>query len=173
MEDSGLRPDRITFCAMLNACAKLQSLAKAEAPTKRALRLEVRSSFMIMRSLRKTVLRKRARQEWFEKMLSYHIPADLIAYNSFVAACASQGKSQRAEELLASMHSERIAPDSVTYNGLLYSYARSAVLEDITLSDSVRADVVCSEFITRWHVSLPHRASTASKVLLMKGRYPS
>ena len=35
MEDSTLQPDRISFCAMLNGCAKAQNLSRAEAISKK------------------------------------------------------------------------------------------------------------------------------------------
>ena len=87
---------------------------------------------------------------WFQKMCDNNFSPDLIAYNSFISACAGKGDVPQAEALLREAGARRLSPNLVTYNAVLHAAARSSTREAGAIACMLLAACIPLRVVLAW-----------------------
>lgn len=133
MRELGIRPDTVTYTAMINVCAKKDEVEKAlniltEMKHNNISPTHITYNTAIHAAGRSLRLYSHA-HELFYEMKSNGLAYDEYSYNAVILACSQEGDVVRAREYLTQMLRDNIQPSLYTLNTLLTVYARA--LKDV------------------------------------------
>jgi pentatricopeptide repeat protein len=129
MQQEGVRPDSVTFVAVLNACASVIALEEGRSVHVQIIQNGLDSEVFVGSSLVDMYAKCGSIEEAcrvFSKMPS----RDVVTWNAMVLGHVKCGQGQKALELFRQMQQEGVQPDSVTFVAALNACASVAALEE-------------------------------------------
>ncbi|KAJ7533917.1 hypothetical protein O6H91_13G071000 [Diphasiastrum complanatum] len=138
MKSTGLKPDRVTFICIINACASISALKQGlqvhAAVLEAGFELDVVVATALVDMYSKCGSLLDAR-----KVFDGMPDRNLISWNAMITGYAKHGKSKEALLLYHQMKAARFKPDGVTYVSILHACAGSLDLEK---GKAVHADIL-------------------------------
>jgi pentatricopeptide repeat protein len=129
MQLRGVKPNRVTFMAVLNACASVAALSKGRRVHKQIIQSGCVSDVFVGSSLVDMYAKCGSIKD--ASSVFNMIPArDVVAWNAMILGHVKCGQGQEALQLSQQMQQEGVVPDSVTYVGILSACASVAALEE-------------------------------------------
>lgn len=128
MESEGLKPDEVTFIAILEACGNSTALEKGKLVHAQITEIGLESNIVIATALLGMYLKcgqvVDARQ-LFNKMQN----RDIVSWNAMINGYAQHGNSMEAIDLFNQMLSEDVKPNVVTFTGVLSACSHVGVVD--------------------------------------------
>ncbi|XP_062108314.1 pentatricopeptide repeat-containing protein At4g14820 [Humulus lupulus] len=129
MQQSGISPDHVTMLSVISACAHLGALDKANWIHIYVDRMGLGCTLSVNNALIDMYAKcgnlGRAR-EVFEKMPRKNV----ISWTSMINACAMHGDAFSALSFFNKMKERNVAPNGVTFVGLLYACSHAGLVEE-------------------------------------------
>ncbi|ESQ56087.1 hypothetical protein EUTSA_v10027503mg [Eutrema salsugineum] len=129
MRLSGVKPDEITMCSVISACANLGALEKAKWVHEYTHVNGFESSLTVNNALINMYAkcgRLDAARDVFEKMPT----KDVVSWSSMINAFSMHGEADDALTSFARMKQETVEPNAVTFVGVLYGCSHSGLVEE-------------------------------------------
>ncbi len=129
MQQEGVRPDSVTFVAVLNACASVIALEEGRSVHVQIIQNGLDSEVFVGSSLVDMYAKCGSIEEAcrvFSKMPS----RDVVTWNAMLLGHVKCGQGQKALELFRQMQQEGVQPDSATFVAALNACASVAALEE-------------------------------------------
>lgn len=129
MEHEGLKPDKVTYINILNACANAGSLEQAREIHTRVVKDGLVSDISVGNALVSTYAKCgsfRDAQLVFEQMNKRNV----ISWNAIIGGLAQHGRGHEALQLLEKMKLEGVKPDVVTFVSVLSACSHAGLLEE-------------------------------------------
>ncbi|KAL5723024.1 Pentatricopeptide repeat-containing protein [Ranunculus cassubicifolius] len=129
MERSGLKPDNGTFISILTACAESGMLGLGKMIHASIQRYKLRHSTRVCNAL----IDMYAKCGNLDKAMSVFdgmVERDVVSWNSIVQGLATHGHGEKALEVFARMIDEGVAPDGVTFIGVLCACTHVGLVND-------------------------------------------
>ncbi|KAL0420143.1 UNVERIFIED_CONTAM: Pentatricopeptide repeat-containing protein, chloroplastic [Sesamum radiatum] len=127
MKDSGLKPNLVTYNALIDACGK------GGADYKRALEIFDEMLQNGVQPDRITYNSLLAFDEAFavgKEMESIGIKKDVVTYNALLDGFGKQGMYDKVKELFAEMKKEHLSPNLLTYSTLISVYSKGGLYKE-------------------------------------------
>jgi pentatricopeptide repeat protein len=129
MQLRGVKPNRVTFMAVLNACASVAALSKGRRVHKQIIQSGCVSDAFVASSLVDMYAKCGSIKD--ASSVFNMIPVrDVVAWNAMILGHVKCGQGQEALQLSQQMQQEGVEPDSVTFVGILSACASVAALEE-------------------------------------------
>ncbi|XP_010026088.3 pentatricopeptide repeat-containing protein At2g31400, chloroplastic [Eucalyptus grandis] len=129
MKNSGLKPNLVTFNAVIDACGKGGvELDKVLRIFDEMLKNGVQPDRITYNSLLAVCSRGgywEAAKNWFYEMVDKGIDQDIVTYNTFLDALCKGGQLDSAIEIMSQMPAKNILPNVVTYSTMVDGYAKA------------------------------------------------
>ncbi|KAG0589139.1 hypothetical protein M758_2G248400 [Ceratodon purpureus] len=129
MQEEGLKPDKVTYMNLLNACANSGSLEWAREIHTLTVTDGLLSDVSVGNALSSTYARCgsfRDAQLVFEGMSKRNV----ISWNAMIGGLAQHGRGQDALQLFERMKKEGVRPDVVTFVSVLSACSHAGLLEE-------------------------------------------
>merc|ERR1719321_1560072 len=128
MLDAGIRGDTISYTAMINACARVGDVQKAEDWLVKMLEDGVEPNVItfnaVIAAAAKTGQGRRA-ENWLDKMRRAEVIPNSFSYNSAAKPFVALGDYKKVEQLMASLRSDGLAFDDFCLTSLLHAYGNA------------------------------------------------
>jgi len=128
MHGAGIKGDTISFTTVINACARVGDVKKAEAWLMRMLESGVEPNTITFNAVISACAKVgdgRRACEWLAKMKAAGILPNSFSYNSAAKPHAARGDYRRVEELMKSLRSDGLPYDDFCLTSLLYAYSNA------------------------------------------------
>merc|ERR1719453_1842575 len=144
MLGAGIKGDTISYTAMINGCARVGDVQKAEGWLVKMLEDGIEPNVITFNAVIAACAKKgqgRRAENWLEKMKLAEVLPNSFSYNSVAKAYVSQGDYRKVENLMANLRSEGLAFDDFCLTSLLHAYGNAKPRQH------QRAEAVFREFV--------------------------
>ncbi|EFJ29795.1 hypothetical protein SELMODRAFT_90123 [Selaginella moellendorffii] len=125
---AGLKPDAVTFIAVLEACASLGRLSEVKALHAQISESELESNVVVTNTLINMYARCGSLEE-AERLFAAAKEKTVVSWTAMVAAFSQYGRYAEALDLFQEMDLEGVKPDDVTYTSILFVCTHGGSLE--------------------------------------------
>merc|ERR1719359_726131 len=128
MHDAGIKGDTISFTTVINACARVGDVKKAEAWLMRMLKSGVEPNTITFNAVIAACAKVgdgRRACEWLAKMRAAGILPNSFSYNSAAKPSVARGEYRRVEDLMKSLRADGLPYDDFCLTSLLYAYSNA------------------------------------------------
>ncbi len=133
LTDAGIKPNVITYTAVISACKKGGKAEEALEIFNKMLDAAITPNVItysaVISACEKGGKAEEA-LEIFNKMLDAGIKPDVITYNAVISACEKGGKAEEALEIFNKMLDAGITPDVITYSAVISAYEKGGKAEE-------------------------------------------
>nr|XP_043620157.1 pentatricopeptide repeat-containing protein At2g33760-like [Erigeron canadensis] len=129
MLESGLVPDKICLVTIVNACAKLGAMNKAEVVDD-IIQKQYSSLDVILGTAMIDMYAKCGSIDSARKIFDRMREKNVITWSTMIAAYGYHGHGQKALELLPLMSKNRVTPNRITFVSLLNACSHSCLVEE-------------------------------------------
>ncbi|CAK9203539.1 unnamed protein product, partial [Sphagnum troendelagicum] len=129
MQREGVKPDRVTFISILDACANLAALQKGKSIHAQILKAGLDSDNGVEIALVNMYAKCGSlvhADQVFDKMLQ----RDVVVWTVMIVGYAQHGRGKEAIQLFEWMKQEGVKPDSLTFTGLLTACSHVGLVEE-------------------------------------------
>ncbi|CAM6030238.1 unnamed protein product [Sphagnum balticum] len=129
MQREGVKPDRVTFISVLDACANLAALQKGKSIHAQILKAGLDSDNGVEIALVNMYAKCGSlvhADQVFDKMLQ----RDVVVWTVMIVGYAQHGRGKEAIQLFEWMKREGVKPDSLTFTGLLTACSHVGLVEE-------------------------------------------
>jgi pentatricopeptide repeat protein len=129
MQREGVKPDRVTFISILDACANLAALQKGKSIHAQILKAGLDSDNGVEIALVNMYAKCGSlvhADQVFDKMLQ----RDVVVWTVMIVGYAQHGRGKEAIQLFEWMKREGVKPDSLTFTGLLTACSHVGLVEE-------------------------------------------
>ncbi|KAI5084976.1 hypothetical protein GOP47_0001145 [Adiantum capillus-veneris] len=129
MQEKGIFPNVVTYVCILKACAAIRAIKKGMQIHNDISRQGLLQHNTILGGALVDMYAKCGALPKAQSVLKSLASRDVISWNAVIAGYAQEEQVQEALKCLQGMQSEGIAPDAVTYNGILKACAVSGAID--------------------------------------------
>ncbi|XP_057827674.2 pentatricopeptide repeat-containing protein At4g21065 [Cryptomeria japonica] len=128
MQQSGSKPDYITFASIQTACANLEELEYGKQNHAHIIKTGSEIDVSVCNTL-VSMYAKCRNMEGACKVFDNMPTRNVVSWTSMITVCAQDGQSEHVTQLFKQMRMSDIMPNQVTYVSLLSAYSSSELLQ--------------------------------------------
>ncbi|CAM6048440.1 unnamed protein product [Sphagnum compactum] len=129
MQEEGVKPNPVTFVAVLNACASVLALEEGRHAHEQIVQSGCESDVFVHSSLVDMYAKCGSMEDAWKVFTKMPSP-DAVSWNAIIFAHVKCGQGQKALDLFMQMHHEGVEPNSLTFVGVLNACASLFALEE-------------------------------------------
>jgi pentatricopeptide repeat protein len=129
MKEEGVKPNPVTFVAVLNACASVLALQEGRHAHEQIVQSGCESDVFVHSSLIDMYAKCGSMEDAWKVFTKMPSP-DAVSWNAIIFAHVKCGQGQKALDLFTQMHHEGVEPNSLTFVGVLNACASLFALEE-------------------------------------------
>ncbi|CAK9875983.1 unnamed protein product [Sphagnum jensenii] len=129
MKEEGVKPNPVTFVAVLNACASALALEEGRHAHEQIVQSGCESDVFVHSSLVDMYAKCGSMEDAWKVFTKMPSP-DAVSWNAIIFAHVKCGQGQKALDLFTQMHHEGVEPNSFTFVGVLNACASLFALEE-------------------------------------------
>ncbi|CAM6077419.1 unnamed protein product [Sphagnum tenellum] len=129
MKEEGVKPNPVTFVAVLNACASVLALEEGRHAHEQIVQSGCESDVFVHSSLVDMYAKCGSMEDAWKVFTKMPSP-DAVSWNAIIFAHVKCGQGQKALDLFTQMHHEGVEPNSLTFVGVLNACASLFALEE-------------------------------------------
>lgn len=129
MQFEGVKPDKITFVCILNACASLAALEEGGEIHAAIVDSGYNSDIVVGTAL--INMYGKCGKVCVAKSVLARLPVhDRVSWSALITACAQNGQAKEALELFQQMQSDGVRPDGITFTSILTACSHTGQVND-------------------------------------------
>lgn len=160
MEETGVKPDTITYNTLISYLGKTGDFATASKVMEKMIKEGLRPSVVTYGAIIHAYCSKKNVDEGmkiFGEMCSTSkVPPNTVIYNILIDALCRNNDVDRAISLMEDMKVKRVRPNTTTYNAILKGVRDKKMLHkafelmDRMVEEACRPDYITMEVLTEW-----------------------